>query len=396
MKSEKTFWRKNLRIVSFVSCSSIVVLILCSIFVRLELKKKEVLFCFSLSCFSAARRISENFDDKVDPCEDFFEFSCAGWFRSRSSSLIESSKNKFKEISMKNSLILYEMVRSNSTSRSETRRKMKIFLEVCLKRSGGVESLRKILLEFGRSPLIVERWSREESRLLSTLVFCQKQKIDPFFRVFVALDDRNGKVHRIHIDVGNLFFDEFSSYRKEEIRILFGRIGSDLFSALNFSLGNIEKVFTSIEQIFQLEFDLSKIFRGQKKNKFGQNFSFDQLEKKFFSWFDLGAFFEMFFQRDRSVFQNETFVLFRPDYFLKLDAFLRFLTPEILANFFTFRIVQHFSPWVDERLENILRPIDFSRRDDDAQNELWFRCVKKTEQIFSLKTGFSQHFFSFS
>jgi len=58
--------------------------------------------CTSVDCIQAAARLSSYMDNKANPCEDFYQYSCGGWEKSHSIPSDQANWDIFGELAQKN------------------------------------------------------------------------------------------------------------------------------------------------------------------------------------------------------------------------------------------------------------------------------------------------------
>ena len=99
-----------------------------------EYKDKSERYCQTPECVQVAASILENIDLSVNPCDDFWEYSCGGWHaRSEIPAEMDSwgvDNELIKKVRRKIRHILESPIERNESNSAE--RKFKLFYQKCM------------------------------------------------------------------------------------------------------------------------------------------------------------------------------------------------------------------------------------------------------------------------
>lgn len=349
--------------------------------------------CSSLACISTSHRIIENLNMNINPCENFYRYSCDGWINTHFLGPSETSISYFKEIYMKNLIILYKILEDNFNTNSDSIKKLKTYFNSCMNTSNNEKLARKTLLNIldkvGKSSLLSKDWSKSNLNLVSSLIYTHQHKINPFFHIHITIDDKNNQYHRIYFQQSGLSFDEKIHYNDETIRYLFNQLGIKLLKHLH-SFLPYYKLSKQIDEIFLFEKRLASIFQLKTSNNPLKSYhirTYRQIQSWFSSWFDIEIYFERIFHRDKSFFSNQTFLISTPDYFEQLNQIIQTTPEHILANYIAFQVIQELLPYMPESFIRIRRPLMARLKGITEEKPLWEICVKRTDDAFGFATG---------
>eukprot|EP00057_Strongylocentrotus_purpuratus_P024444 XP_011678918.1 PREDICTED: neprilysin [Strongylocentrotus purpuratus] len=159
--------------------------------------------CTSPNCVASAARLITNMDLDVDPCEDFYEYSCGGWHKSNvipeddshyavPSKLIKSLEIQCKEL----------IERKPPPSETAAIRKARNFYQSCMNEDiltqRGSEPLKALLRELGGWPVVNDGVYDEGTWTLEEVLAASRIQLDRNFlfhnRISVDAADSNAHI----------------------------------------------------------------------------------------------------------------------------------------------------------------------------------------------------------
>ena len=120
--------------------------------------------CLSKECVKIAASILSDLDTTVDPCDDFYLYSCGGWIKSNPIPDGQSDWSMFKKLTEANELVIKNALESNVTSHDiqsddntlmkllgqkkdiSAKEKARKYYYSCIDKNGNIEKLRGLPL----------------------------------------------------------------------------------------------------------------------------------------------------------------------------------------------------------------------------------------------------------
>ncbi|KAJ8982237.1 hypothetical protein NQ317_013539 [Molorchus minor] len=167
--------------------------------------------CLNKTCVHIASNILESMDTSVDPCDDFYSYSCNGWAEANPIPDGKGTWGVFLKLEQQNQQIIKHVLeKPMETLKSKAEQKAKMYYESCLDVNDTVEDLgAKPMLDLLRklggwnitdSGFNVDTWTLQNI----TQTVQNKYNIGALFSYAVGEDDKNSSRHILQIDQSGL------------------------------------------------------------------------------------------------------------------------------------------------------------------------------------------------
>lgn len=161
--------------------------------------------CNTAECLEIAARFTQNVNDSVDPCEDFFRFACDGWIRDNP---IPPSENEYitfiKKIQANNEK-LRNLLQDATGDYNDPIMKAKRFYRSCMNEGEVERTTKQQLLELirglGSWALDNQTWNQSVWNWKRVLLAIQKTFLhsSPLFTIDVSTDPRYSEKHIVKV-----------------------------------------------------------------------------------------------------------------------------------------------------------------------------------------------------
>nr|QHX41527.1 endothelin-converting enzyme 1-like isoform X2 [Octopus vulgaris] len=368
-------------------------------------------YCSSPECISAAGSILTAMDTTVDPCHDFYQYTCGNWVRDNPIPENYASWDRFQELSEKNLYRLKGLL-ENLQLIGPLEQKVKNFYNSCLLESDGfkqdirkktLDSLKKLIHKVGgwsfknatNSTILYPEWTFE-----SVLLEIHLLDIWPLFRITVDVDEMDLSRNIFKIGIGSNFLDShrhplssnqgnetslhgqlyaqylkesFDRYLKETIRIMELFIGKSVnVSKMAYEVSIMEKTLVQMKSLTATEsYNVSTIH--------------DLLIRyPAINW--IKYFQSLATIRNIKIQNSDRVAILYPDYLSHLSVFLNdvksnITKAETLQNYLIVTLMRSMLPFFQES------NLEEDEKDSRKPLDNWKRCIFYTNKALGFATG---------
>lgn len=175
--------------------------------------------CLNEYCIHAASEILHSIDKTIDPCDDFYGFSCNQWIKNNPIPDGKSMWGTFSKLEQQNQLVVKNVLeRPINEIKSKAEQKAQLYYQSCLDDDETMENLGSkpmtvLINEIGgwnvtESNFNLTKWSLQKT--LQTLQ--NKYNMGGLFGWAIGEDDKNSSRHIIQIDQGGLTLPTRDNY----------------------------------------------------------------------------------------------------------------------------------------------------------------------------------------
>ncbi len=182
-------------------------------------KSEKSDICLSSGCVKVAASILERIDANVDPCQDFYMFSCANFIHNNAVPDDHYLKNLLQEMQdevyLEMKKYLEKTLREND---GKAIKQIKLLYMSCMNESNANDEEKAMIAFFelfdkigGEWPLINTDEKTKinlEYRLASLFLY----QVQPFFQLFITPPERNSSQYAIHVSLSDSQFLHFIHY----------------------------------------------------------------------------------------------------------------------------------------------------------------------------------------
>lgn len=355
--------------------------------------------CLSQSCVSVAAQISESLDRTMDPCQDFYQFSCGGWIRRNPLPDGRSRWSTFNSIWEQNQALLKHLLENGSfhgnvsAGGSEAEKKTQAYYLSCLN-SQRIE-------ELGATPLtgliakiggwnITGPWDKDNFMDVLKVV-SGPLRAAPFFSVSVSTDPKSSNSNVIQVDQSGLFLPSRDYYlnhtANEKVLGAYLEYMVELGTLLG---GERESTLTQMKQILEFETVLANLTVPQDQRrdeeKIYHKVSIAELQSlsPAVDWLDLLTFSLSPLELNDS----EPVVLYAKEYLQQVSALISRTSKSLLNNYMVWTLVQKSVTSLDQRFENaqdkLLESLYGTKKSCTPR---WQTCIGYTDDTLGFALG---------
>lgn len=165
---------------------------------REETKNDEVNFCSSATCLSVAAALKQNMNESIDPCEDFFQYSCGNWIKNNPIPPSEIRISNFDKLAKENGQKLaFLLLENDDLPSGHAVRKAKDYFKSCMAEDDNeniaIHELKRLIARFGSWPLGNATWNETTWNLVEILVDFQRDfsSMSPLFKLEIDANPFN-------------------------------------------------------------------------------------------------------------------------------------------------------------------------------------------------------------
>lgn len=389
-----------LLIVLAVCLLVIVGFVLLAILLKIQLDKSSQM-CHSPSCIMTSGVVLSKMDVSVDPCQDFYAYSCTAYTKDVMIPPDRVIFSTFNIIGQKNDARIRRLLSSDGNEykgrNSSAVQKAKEFFAACMNLTTpdvqGNTNMLQLINNLGSWSLTLDSesgtWSENTWNFESTLALAHSSGMAPFFDLEVETDDKNSSVNIIKIDQSGLTFGDYQSYVGNDSD-LFHQAYIEFFTEIVQQLGGDKsKAQQLVENVWQLEKALARAFiRPQERVdvlKLYNMLSLSDVQDLFGNAFNFSYYLGLMF--NRPIPPSETIDVLVPIYFHRLGVILEKSRKETLANYIVWSVVQKFVPYMSSAYETILLQLKSRVYKVSSPSPRWQSCVSRTSNAMGFVTG---------
>lgn len=404
-KQKRQYTRSEIQLCVMLIIALILILVLVVLIVIMHFQMETVNDCQTASCLEITGGLLKNMNTSVDPCEDFYEYSCGKWTKDRAIPPDKRKWTTFAEIYQKNSAFIKNALSApghalNGTN-STAIRKAKDYYLACRNTSTvedlGNKPLLQLIKELGSWSLTPDdpsgssQWDEDSWDFMKTLKITHSYKGNAFFSMWVSADDKNSSRNILQFDQSGLSLSSPKEYKRNSTEKLHKAL-IKFATRVGILLGGKSNVVQEkLEEIWQFEKELAEIFvpsenlTDPKKNY--HKMTLQQLQDIVGTdWIHLGNYVNMMF--NKTISSDEEILVTTPSYFTKLAKLMKKTNnKELFANYMVWNVIQNFMsylPTVFRQAELIFTSVATGV---SSESPRWEMCVEKADDVFGFATG---------
>ncbi|XP_034021854.1 phosphate-regulating neutral endopeptidase PHEX isoform X2 [Thalassophryne amazonica] len=365
-------------------------------------------FCLTTECIEAAGSIIAKMDYSVNPCEDFYSFSCGGWLKDNPIPEDSSYYGVYPWLRQEVDIQLKELLEAPShPDELEAVTKAKIFYRSCMNETelellDSKPMLKTLTEPEFRWPVLGDglggdyQWSPGQWSLLKTLAEIRNQHSKSvLIRLIVSPDDKNSTRYIIKLDQATLSLSSREDYiTNTSTAQAFRAALLSLMVDTAVMLGAPQKAAqTQMEQALTFETKLAEILipaENRTSENMYNKYTLIRLQRSM-PQFDWLAFVKAVLEYENdpslSISGTEPVIVRAPQYFKELLKLINTTDPRTVANYVQWRTV--FSRITTLSRRFLYRYLDYARviTGMTSLTPRWDKCVNFIENTITYATG---------
>ncbi|CAH1165627.1 unnamed protein product [Phyllotreta striolata] len=362
--------------------------------------------CLNKSCIQIANNILQALDTTVDPCDDFYSYSCNGWVDANPMPDAKSTWGTFMKLEQQNQLVIKRVLdRPMDTLKSKAEQKAKMYYESCLDvndtmEARGAQPMLDLLRKIGgwnvtESGFDVDKWSLQNI----TQIVQNRYNIGGLFSYAVGEDDKNSTRHILQIDQSGLTLptrDNYLNKTEEHKKILDAYL--DYMTKVGVLLGGeLNTTKRQMRDVIEFETKLANITtpsdlrRDEEKLYHLMKLGELQLKAPFIDW---RKFFEDAMRTvNKKISNKEEVVVYAPEYLGNLTVLIKEYNKTVegkivLNNYMVWQTVRVFTVCLSKAFRDAYKGLRTALMGSGGGEEpQWRYCIQDTNSVLGFAIG---------
>ncbi|XP_044260101.1 endothelin-converting enzyme homolog isoform X2 [Tribolium madens] len=361
--------------------------------------------CLNKSCVQIASNILSAMDLSVDPCKDFYSYSCNGWVKANPIPDGKSTWGTFMKLEQQNQLVIKHVLEQPIENlKSKAEEKAKMYYESCLDVNDTVEDLgadpmHTVIRKLGGWSITDSGFNPKNWTLQNLVQMVQnKYNIGALFSYVVGEDDKNSSRYILQIDQSGLTLPTRDYYLNETEHSKVLEAYLDYMTKVGVLLGGEENsTKEQMQAVIEFETRLANITTPSELRRDEESLynlmTLTELRQraKFLDW---RAFFENAMKIvNRKVSPKEKIVVYAPEYLGNLSSLIDEYqsTPEgniTLNNYLVWQTVRVFTGCLSKAFRDAYKGLRKALMGSEGGEEpQWRYCVQDTNNVLGFAIG---------
>ncbi|KAL4234013.1 Endothelin-converting enzyme 2 [Mactra antiquata] len=389
----KKRWQK-LRLVLFLGVIMITCLVVVVIFQHFRNQSDPT--CTTTECVKSSAYILNKMDTSINPCDDFYTFSCGNWEKTTTIPPSKPKYTAFSQISDEIDLILKEILeigedtynKKNSTAIHQAFQYYNLCMDTDKIDEVKETPLVKLINDLGgwgftndpeSGTLDLTKWNLQDAVLLS-----HRLDFPTLFSMGVSTDERNSSHYMIKFEQSGLTLSDPKEYFTNHSN--HGTLKNAYMSWLTHFvtlIGNeANDMETQVKDLYDFEQNLAQIFVPHEElldpQKIYHNMTLKQFQDDYLGdMLDINQYMSGMFEDITTINLDTVVIVYTPDYFTKLQQLINDTPSKTLANYVVWIAAQSMSGYLYPDFVNaslILEKVESGLKELPPR---WKRCLGK-------------------
>lgn len=381
-----------------ITIMSLTILVMASVLLWITLHTDQTEVCESADCVDVSAYILRKMNQSVDPCNDFYTYSCGGWEKSTFIPPERAKYDTFAEIHTNNAAIIKRLLDDRSTTykgqNSSSVAKLKIFYRTCMNVSkievDDIGPIQKVIEDVGfwsivegnknLSKNLSDSWDLE-----NTVAKFANIGFSPFFSFSPSPDNKNSSKRVIKFRQSGLTLTNHELYNSTDAD-KFRKGFMDYAVSVGKLLGGDESTQRKMEAIYNLEKSLAGIFMAKEElidpESTYNPMTVEEFQKVLGDQFQINVKNLLRKVTGRKIEDSHTVIIETVQYFQKLGPLLATMNQQVLQDYMVWHMVQYIPGYLPQAFVDAAMMLNKVELGTSELSPRWQRCIAKVESAF--------------
>lgn len=416
-RRRRSFWDRlspfeklMLIVIGFLTC---VIIILISVLaaqsnttlqVHVSTQSNKSQYCLTPACITVASAIINAIDRQVDPCQDFYQYTCGGWIKDNPLPDGKSIWGTFGKLWQENQLVMKNVLEEKkpTESLSDAERKARIYYDSCMDKNEtieklGAEPMQNFLSQINgwniSGPFDIETWNFQKS----LEILHNQYNRGGLFSWAVGADERNSTKNIIQIDQSGLGLPSRDYYLNKSSDDEVLKAYLTFMTKVGVLLGGDEEnVKNQMKDVLEFETELAKITipadQRRDDERTYHRMTLKELNRRA-RHIDWVKYFQSAFEQiKREINENEPIVVYSPEYMTNLSKLIEFHFENnerkiVLANYLGWSAVQSLISCLSKPFREASKILRKALMGSEGTESKWRYCVSDTNGVMGFALG---------
>jgi len=351
--------------------------------------------CQTARCVEISGTIISKMDTTVDPCSDFYQYSCGRWLETTTPPASKGKWSQFTIAQNKNDELVKKILespgndfrRTYSTAVWKAKNTYKACMNTTSIEDKGTEPILQLISSLGSWPLF-DDWSGSMWNLNDALV-AAFPFASPLFGMGVMTDKRNNTQYAIIFDADGLMYDDSTFYTGNNSD-MYKTAEMQYFIDVAVLLGADEnEAMVLAQEIWDLEQQLAQIMTLAEDSVDPTStyhpMTLEELQSTIGTWIDLSSYLRSLFDYD--IPSTERVIVYDLKFMTQLDAILQNTPKRVLAGYIVWSVLPTFWEVMPSDFQDANTRWSKTLYGTSTLRERWQICITATDENMPYVTG---------